>query len=282
MADLNAVKNHFQRLNQYYKKSRIGYDILLWKSKHFGFHPIGKKISEKKAQTLMQDLIGKELNLSEEMLVLDAGCGRGVVPLHLARKFACRIEGIDIVPFEIERAKSIISKSNISNKVNCSVMDYSKTNFKDDYFDAVYTMETLSHSINIKKTLREIFRVLKSKGKIALFEYTIAEDKKFSPREKEILNEVIDASAMTGLKNLRHDKFQKLLEKSGFKNIKAENISENVKPSLNRFKKFAIAPYFLVSLISRRKHHPNLTTAIEFPKMAEKDLIRYVIFTAEK
>jgi cyclopropane fatty-acyl-phospholipid synthase-like methyltransferase len=74
-------REHFERVVKYYEHSKLGYDTLLWGSKHFGFHPKGKKISEREAQLLMQDLIGEKLHLSDSMKVLDAGCGQGVVVL---------------------------------------------------------------------------------------------------------------------------------------------------------------------------------------------------------
>lgn len=58
---LVSEKNHFKRLNEYFTKSRLGYDFLLYGAKHFGFYPKNKKISEKGAQNLMHDLIGEKL-----------------------------------------------------------------------------------------------------------------------------------------------------------------------------------------------------------------------------
>lgn len=277
-----SKKEHLQRLNKYYRKSKIGYNIALWGSKHFGFYPENKKASEKEAQALMQDLIGKKLDLSKSMKVLDAGCGQGVVSVYLVKKFGCEIEGITVVPFEVKAAKALAKKSNVKDKTNYHLMDYSDMKFENNYFDAIYTIETLSHSINIIKTLKEFFRVLKPGGKIALLEYTIAEDDKFSEYEMDILNKVVYSSAMDGLKSFRHDKFQKLISKAGFENINSENISENVKLSLNRLRKIALVPHFFVKLFGLQKRFPNVTAAVEFYKMGEKDLIRYNIFTARK
>lgn len=275
-------KEHFKRLNNYYIESRIGYDLVLGGSKHFGFYPKNKRIFEREAQILMQDLIAKKLGLSKRDKVLDAGCGQGIVSTYLSKKFGCKIEGITIPPFEIKKAKFLADKLKVSNKVHYSLMDYSDLKFKDNYFDCIYTMESLSHSINIKKTLKEFYRVLKKRGRIALFEYSLADDNKFSSYEKGMLNKIIYSSAMDGLKEFRHNKFQEILKEIGFKNIKVENISENVQPSLNRLRRFALIPYFFVKLFGLQENHPNLTAAVEFCKMAKKDLIRYNIFTAER
>lgn len=276
-------KEHFERLNRYYQKSKIGYDFVLWGSKHFGFYPKGKKITEREAQILMQDLVAKKLKLTSKDLVLDAGCGQGVVSTFLAKKYKCKIEGITVVPFEVKKADLLAEKFSVSDKVNYSVMDYSKTEFDDNCFDCIYTTETLSHSTDIKKTLKELFRILKKGGRVAFFEYTLAEDKDFSEKEMKILEKVAKGSAMDGLKDFRHDKFENVLSEAGFGNIKVENISENAKPSLARLRKLALIPYLLfIKPFGLQEKFPNVSAAVEFYNMAEKGLVRYNIFTATK
>lgn len=276
-------KEHFERLNRYYKKSEIGYDFALWGSKHFGFYPKCKKISEKQAQILMQELVAKKLKLTSKDTVLDAGCGQGVVSTFLAKRYCCRLYGITVVPFEVKKANLLAEKMSVSDKVNYSLMDYSKTKFSNNYFDCIYTTETLSHSTNIRKTLKEFFRVLNKGGRIAFFEYTISEDSDFSKSEMKILEKVAKGSAMDSLKAFRHDKFQKVLSKAGFTNVDVEDISENARPSLLRLRKFAIIPYYLfVKPFDLQEKFPNVSAAVEFYKMAEKGLIRYNIFTAIK
>jgi ubiquinone/menaquinone biosynthesis C-methylase UbiE len=276
-------KEHFERLNNYYEKSKLGYDFALWGSKHFGFYPKGKNVSEKEAQILMQELVAKKLKLTSKYLVLDAGCGQGVVSTFLAKKYGCKIEGITIVPFEVKKANLLAEKLKVSDKVNYSTMDYSNTTFSNNHFDCIYTTETLSHSIDIQKTLKEFFRIIKKGGRVAFFEYTLAEDKDFSKSEMKIMEKVAKGSAMDGLKDFRHDKFQNVLSRAGFTNIQVENITESVEPSLARLRKFAIIPYYLfVKPFGLQEKFPNVSAAVEFYKMVKKGLIRYVIFTAKR
>lgn len=273
---------HFRRLNQYYEKSKPLYDILLWGSKHFGFYPNDKVVSEKEAQLLMQDLLAEKLMLSKSMRVLDAGCGEGVVSTYLAKKCGCYIEGVTVVPFELRRARHLAERLGMGDNVNYSLMDYSNMCFEDDSFDGIYTIEALSHATDVRRTLREFYRVLKKGGRVALFEYTLAHDTRFSDYEMGIVDNVIYTSAMDGLKEFRHDTFQGVMKDAGFMNVSVENISDNVKPSLNRLRKFLAIPYRFAKLFGLQNNCPNLTAAVEINKMAQRDLVRYNIFTAKK
>ena len=272
---------HIEKIRNYYFNSRFGYKYLLWGSQHFGFYPKKISVSEKEAQVLMQDLIGKKLNLSNSMRVLDAGCGRGIVATYLANKFGCSIEAIDITPMLVEEAKAKAINLNLQN-VNFSLMNYSHMNFSNNYFDAIYTLETLCHSADVSKTLKEFYRVLKKGGKVALFEYTIAEDDEFSTNEMDMLRKVINGTATEGLFRFRHGKFQNLLKEAGFRNVETGNITENVLPSLNRLRKYLLTPYFFVKITSSHEKYPNPTIAVEWYKLMKKGLWRYNIFTVTK
>ena len=264
-------------------ETKLGFDYVLWGSKHFGFYQTDKTdITEKEAQILHQDLVAKNLDLKETDIVLDAGCGQGVVSTYLSKKIGSKIFGITLVPFEVEKAQKRAKNLGVQEKTEYQVMDYSATNFTDNYFDAIYTTETLSHSPDIRKTLKEFFRILKPGGKIALFEYTLAPDEKFSPWEKKMLDIVIDGSAMMGLKDFRHNKFTDVIKSAGFEKVKEQNITENIRPSFYRLHKLSIWPYKLVKLFGLQKFFINTTAGYEYYKMADKDLFRYCIFTGNK
>jgi ubiquinone/menaquinone biosynthesis C-methylase UbiE len=274
-----------QKVVKYYTnpETKLGFDYVLWGSKHFGFYPTGKAdITEKEAQILHQDLVAKNLALKENQIVLDAGCGQGVVSTYLAKKYGSKIFGITLVPFEVERAQERAKNLGVQGKAQYQVMDYSATSFPDNYFDAIYTTETLSHSPDIRKTLKEFFRILKPSGKIALFEYTLAPDKKFSEWERKMLNVVIEGSAMVGLKDFRHDQFTEVVKKAGFENVKEQNITENIRPSFYRLHKLSRFPYKFIKLLGLQKFFINTTAGYEYYKMADKGLFRYCIFTGNK
>lgn len=279
------MQKNTQSILDYYNslESKLGYTYLTWKTKHFGYYPHGKSdISEKKAQELMMDLIAQNVQIKPSYTLLDAGCGYATTACYLAKKYKAKITGIDINPFEIKKAKKYANQLNVGSKTSFQVMDYTKTSFSKSTFDAIYTMETLSHATDLLKTLKEFLRILKPGGKIALFEYTLAPDQQFSQRDKTMLDLGVKGTAAFGLKEFRHDQFPNILKRAGFIKVREQNITRNFLPSLQRLTKMARIPYIFIQLFRLQKYFVNATVAVEWETLVKKDLIRYCIFTTEK
>lgn len=274
-----------QKVISYYKnlESRYGYTLFTWDTKHFGYYPSKRReISEKKAQLLMMDLLAKRLQISKNDLVLDAGCGRGTTSCYLAQKYGSQIVGIDIVAFEIEIAKKKSKELGLKPQVSFYLKDYSRTKFQKNSFDKIFTLETLVHSPNIVVTLKEFNRILKPKGKLALFEYCINPKNKFSRWERKMFKLINEKSAMVSLDKMYHDEFPKLIQKAGFKITSDEDISDYILPSLERFCTYAKIPYQIIKFLNLQKYFINTTAGVEFYNFVKKRLVGYRIIIAEK
>lgn len=97
----------------------------------------------------------------EKGKILDIGCGncRNLLPF---KKLECY--GIDFSLRMIENAKKFCKKSNM--KVNLKKADVVKLPFKDNFFDYVLSIAVLHHLKNPEIAVKEIYRVLKSKGQV--------------------------------------------------------------------------------------------------------------------
>ena len=274
-----------KKVVNYYKnlESRLGYTFLTWDTKHFGYYPSKKSdITEKEAQENMVNLLATKLELSNTDQVLDAGCGRGTTSCYLAEKYKCQVTGIDIVDFELKMAKKRAEKLKLKEKTKFYLKDYSNTQFTNNYFDKVFTLETLVHSPDFKKTLKEFRRILKPNGRLALFEYTISPLKEWRDYDLKMLNVINTGSAMMSLDKMLHKTFKNDIEKVGFKVISDDNITDFMKPSLKRFSKYAKIPYMFIKFFNLQKYFINATAGVEFYKMGLKGLVQYRVFIAEK
>jgi len=265
------------------KESRWGYTLVLKGTKHFGYYPKGKeKISMPQAQRLMEDKLAERLNLPTNSLVLDAGSGEGNVAINLAKKYGLRIYGVDLLDFAVSKATDKSKEFNLQNKVKFTLGDYTKLDFPDETFDAVYTMETLVHVPDYKKALKEFYRVLKPNGKLVLFEYSMASRKKFTPKELKIADMVNEESGMHSLPHFLHNKFPEILKNAGFENVTVNNITSHIMPMLKTFHLIAYIPYIFIKFLGLQRKFINTTFSVEGYRNSGKDFFRYNMASAVK
>jgi|AP95_1055475.scaffolds.fasta_scaffold00643_6 ubiquinone/menaquinone biosynthesis C-methylase UbiE len=105
----------------------------------------------------------------EGMHILDFGCGRGDTALAYLRKGA-HVSGIDISTVFIDDAKAKAAEAGFSDaQYDFRVMDAHDLDFPDKTFDIVIGFGILHH-LDADIALREIYRVLKSGGRVLLQE----------------------------------------------------------------------------------------------------------------
>lgn len=77
--------------------------------------------------------------IGADSYVLDVGCGVGVTPCYLAKRYRCRVVGVDIHPGMVERSKERAQREGVSERVEFRVGDAQELPFEDELFDAVIT-----------------------------------------------------------------------------------------------------------------------------------------------
>ena len=103
-------------------------------------------------------------------LALEIGCGNGYGTKIVKEYFSPKkIIAIDLD----EKMINIARKRNIAETVEFKVMDASKLNFPDNYFDAVFDFGIIHHIPNWQDSIKEIKRVLKPNGEFILEELSI-------------------------------------------------------------------------------------------------------------
>ena len=104
------------------------------------------------------------LKRSNAKRILDLGCGTGRHAIFLAKK-GFEVYGIDISQSGLGIINKIKSKLKLRN-ITLKRADMAKIPYKNNFFDAIVCTSVINHArLNkIKKTFKEIVRVLKSKG----------------------------------------------------------------------------------------------------------------------
>jgi ubiquinone/menaquinone biosynthesis C-methylase UbiE len=269
----NPVIKHYERL-----ESQLGYRLLSG-VKHFGYYPEGQEhIPTLEAQELMDEQLAQALALPEGSKVLDAGCGEGSVALYLAKHDGLGVTGIDLLDSNITRAQQSAQREGLDERTTFFEADYSNTGLPDSSFDALYTMETLVHSPDYKKTLAEFHRVLRPLGRLAIFEYSIAPD---MPAEaKQAITRVNRLAAMPAFDQFTHGILEHTLEVSGFETVQSRDITERMLPLLKKFERHARVPYRIATWLGLQDHFVNAMSAVVSIKYI--NFLRYNIISASK
>ena len=92
--------------------------------------------------------------------ILEIGCGQGFHTFLLSKKKNNKVIGVDFSKKDIQICKKRYPK------VEFMTMKAEKLLFKDGFFDEVFAIDILEHVNDLGKTLSEMSRVLKRKGKI--------------------------------------------------------------------------------------------------------------------
>jgi len=111
-------------------------------------------------------------HIGEGKQVLDVGCGAGVTPCFLARKYGCRVVGVDILDAMVERSNERAKREGVLDKVEFRVADAQDLPFEDDLFDAVITESVTAFPKDKGKAVAEYVRVVKPGGYVGLSEST--------------------------------------------------------------------------------------------------------------
>jgi SAM-dependent methyltransferase len=111
--------------------------------------------------------IPRALELTIDSRVLEIGCGSGGYALYLAGTTGCSILGIDINQAGIGNANSLARERNLSDRAEFQQCDVANPlPFAGAAFDAAFANDVLCHIPARSDMLREIFRVLKPRGRL--------------------------------------------------------------------------------------------------------------------
>ena len=116
-----------------------------------------------------EDMAGR-LEVSETDHVLDVGSGLGGPARYFARRFGCRVSGIDLTAEFCDVARHLNARLGLEGRVSFEPGDALAMPFGDAAFDGAYSMN-VSMNIADKRALhREIHRVLEPGGWLVLSE----------------------------------------------------------------------------------------------------------------
>ena len=123
--------------------------------------------------------------------ILDVATGTADFAISGAKYTNAKIIGIDISEGMLEIAKKKIKKRKLENRIQLQLADSEKIPFQDNSFDAITVGFGVRNFENIEKGLKEIYRVLKSKGTLVILEPSIPKKSPFRQVYKLYFNHLL-------------------------------------------------------------------------------------------
>ncbi len=153
-------------------------------------------------------------HIGEGEYVLDVGCGAGVTPCFIAKRYGCRVVGVDISEGMVERSKERAQREGVADRVEFRVADAQDLPFEDDLFDAVITESVTAFPEDKQRAVNEYARVTKPGGYVGLNESAWL---KVPPPPEVVAWASQDVGA--NVKPLTSDGWVELLEGAGLREI---------------------------------------------------------------
>ncbi|MCK4476167.1 MAG: class I SAM-dependent methyltransferase [Methanophagales archaeon] len=111
-------------------------------------------------------------HINEDKYVLDVGCGVGMTACYIAKKYGCRVVGVDIHEEMISRSTERAKREGVEGRVEFQVADAQNLLFEDALFDAVISESATAFPEDKREAISEYVRVTKQGGYIGLNEST--------------------------------------------------------------------------------------------------------------
>ena len=256
---MKTIQLHLEKENTQIKNSFINLyneateDYEFWSrdfNMHFGYY-IPFKTNPFKRDSMLNEMnnqVFKRLELKENQLIIDLGCGMGGTMRYGLDKFKkLRTIGVTLSDFQVKEGNKRLENYNglILKE------DYTKTSFKNNSVDGVYAVESLCHSGHNKKALEEAYRILKPNSKFVITDAFLKKEvNDLCIGSNYAYKQLCSGWDLKGLGTI--DIVKKQMEEIGFKNVHVEDISFRVAPSVLHVP-FAITG-FILKKIFRKEH----------------------------
>ena len=210
--DKEKVREHYDRMSPYYRS--------LWGEHiHHGYWIRGDE-SKERAQVQLIEHLAEAAGIQRGAKILDVGCGFGASSIYLARKYEAEATGITISSVQVEMANKAAAKAGANAQF--LLMDAEAMTF-GEAFDAVWSVESISHYLDIPKFFAAAAKLLKPGGTLAITDWF--KRKELTARECRKFLSAIEDGMMVELQSM--EDYAEHMTSAGLEVTKSEVLNKN-------------------------------------------------------
>ena len=215
---------------------------------HFGYY-IPFKTSPFKRDVMLNQMTNQVISrfnyTNKKATLIDLGCGMGGSMRYAIKKHKnLTAFGVTLSDFQVKKGNTLLKglKGTILKE------NYNNTSFKSNSFNSALAIESFCHSGHSKTALKEAYRILKPDGKLVIADaFLKKEETELCYGGKYAYHKLCSHWSLEKLETKNN--MVKKLQSVGFKNIKTEDASLRVAPSVLHVP-FTIIGFFIKNMIT--------------------------------
>jgi len=230
-------KSDYSLITRYYDVA--GPDYESWSKNfnmHFGFCRRFQDIFflERMLKNMNDEVLKRlQVDDSRSSSLVDLGCGVGTVARHIADKLPLsQITGVTISDYQVAKCKQLNSEQKKEDRISIVKTNFESLDFADEKFTHAYALESSCYANGSGKDdfVAEMARVLQNGGRFCVADGFIKHHRKLPWLFRKLYTKVTRYWALPCFGNIID--FKTSLEKNGFKEIKIEEITWKIAPSV--------------------------------------------------
>ncbi len=216
-----------------------GLDYTEWSATfnmHFGYYrPGANPFHLEDMLNAMSDEVYERLALDDisEPLVLDLGCGLGTVSRHMAGRHAdAQFVGATVTPWQVEEGNKLTEAAGLEDRVLLMEADYLDLPCRLESADAAFAIESACYARGKDKWdfIDALHGTLKPGGRFAVADCFRRNTRPLPRLIDRVYRRCCDCWALQEMAEI--NLFTRSLERAGFVDIRVDDISWNVAPSV--------------------------------------------------
>ena len=215
---------------------------------HFGYY-IPFKTNPFKRDAMLNQMTNQVISrfnyTNKKATLIDLGCGMGGSMRYAIKKHKnLTAFGVTLSDFQVKKGNTLLKglKGTILKE------NYNNTSFKSNSFNSALAIESFCHSGHSKTALKEAYRILKPDGKLVIADaFLKKEETELCYGGKYAYHKLCSHWSLEKLETKNN--MVKKLQSVGFKNIKTEDASLRVAPSVLHVP-FTIIGFFIKNMIT--------------------------------